>query len=56
MKCKVCGCEVGPTQTHCPMCGARVSADDEVIRATRELSWSTKDFPKPKEMEDINMS
>ena len=56
MKCKVCGCEVGPTQTHCPMCGARVSADDEVIRATRELSWNTKDFPKPKEMEDINMS
>ncbi len=56
MKCKICGCEVGPTQTHCPMCGARVSADDEVIRATRELSWNTKDFPKPKEMEDINMS
>ena len=56
MKCKVCGCEVGPTQTHCPMCGARVSADDEVIRATRELSWNTKDFPKPKEMSDINMS
>ena len=55
MKCRVCGYEVEEGASHCPMCGTRVlsaSADKEF----GEISWNTKDFPKPKEMEDIEMS
>ena len=55
MKCRVCGYEVEEGASHCPMCGTRVlsaSADKEF----GEISWNTKDFPKPKEMTDINMS
>lgn len=53
MKCRVCGYEVEEGASHCPMCGTRVvSAADKPA----EISWNTKDFPKPKEMEDIEMS
>ena len=52
MRCRVCGYEVGPEATHCPMCG-RVAAK---AASDGEISWNTKDFPKPREMEDIKMA
>ena len=54
MRCRVCGYEVGPEATHCPMCGSRVSVTKAAPDG--EISWNTKDFPKPKEMEDIKMA
>jgi len=57
MKCRVCGYEFDPEKTYCPMCGTKVIA--EVSRSfdkTTEMAWNTKDFPKPKELEDIDMN
>ena len=55
MRCRVCGYEVGSDATHCPMCGSKITPVAKVV-SDSELSWNTKDFPKPKEMEDIKMS
>ena len=54
MKCRVCGYEVEAGASHCPMCGTRVISGAD--RSADEISWNTKDFPKPKEMADIEMS
>ena len=56
MKCKTCGFDVKEPLTHCPMCGTRVVTDTKAAAASEELSWNTMDFPKPKEMTDINMA
>lgn len=52
MKCKICGYEVNQGVTSCPMCGSRLS---EIKLDDNDFSWNTKDFPKPRELHDINM-
>ncbi len=57
MKCRVCGYEMPDDRTYCPMCGTRVQA--AAIQESRdaiEMAWNTKDFPKPRKMEDVSMS
>ena len=57
MKCKLCGYEVEPGVVKCPNCGSRVGLSDNAAAfSDGEMSWNTRDFPKPKKMSDIEMS
>ncbi len=56
MKCRVCGYELAEGRTYCPMCGTKVYAEAKRESAAADMAWNTKDFPKPKKMEDIEMN
>jgi len=56
MKCRLCGYELNSDKTYCPMCGTKVKETPKVSSvANTEIAWNTKDFPKPKQLEDIDM-
>jgi len=52
MKCKVCGFQFESDRSYCPMCGARAKDTD---LSPDDIQWNTKDFPKPKDIQDIPM-
>lgn len=57
MKCRVCGYETTDNRSYCPMCGTKVAAENVQREAAPiDMTWNTKDFPKPKQMEDIEMN
>lgn len=58
MKCRLCGYEIGGGKDYCPMCGTKVldQAKTNFSAASTEIAWNTKDFPKPKQVEDIEMN
>ena len=57
MRCRVCGFVADPDAEKCPNCGAKLPvAEKKAAAADSEMSWNTRDFPKPKEMTDIKMS
>ena len=56
MKCRVCGYELAEGRTYCPMCGTKVYMETKRESAATDMAWNTKDFPKPKKMEDIEMN
>lgn len=56
MKCRVCGYELAEGRTYCPMCGTKVYTEIRRESAATDMAWNTKDFPKPKKMEDIEMN
>lgn len=56
MKCRVCGFEIGEDRTYCPMCGTKVEETPKVVSEAADMAWNTRDFPKPKQLEDIEMN
>lgn len=56
MKCRVCGFEIGEDRTYCPMCGTKVEEAPKVVSEAADMAWNTRDFPKPKQLEDIEMN
>lgn len=57
MKCRVCGYEMPDDRTYCPMCGTKVyTAVRQESKGAIDMAWNTKDFPKPRKMEDVNMN
>ena len=57
MRCRVCGFVADPEAEKCPNCGAKLPVTEKkAASAEGEMSWNTRDFPKPKEMTDIKMS
>ena len=57
MKCRVCGYEFNGSTSYCPMCGTKADMAEKPREATAiDMAWNTKDFPKPKKMEDIEMN
>ena len=57
MRCRVCGFVADPEAEKCPNCGAKLPVTEKKAAAAEgEMSWNTRDFPKPKEMTDIKMS
>lgn len=57
MKCRVCGYELGDDRSYCPMCGTKVYQETKTSSVSNtEIAWNTKDFPKPKQLEDIDMN
>ena len=57
MKCRVCGYEISDGRSYCPMCGTKTAAAEKYRdSAAIGMAWNTKDFPKPKQMEDIEMN
>jgi len=56
MKCRLCGYEIGEGKDYCPMCGTKVNEVPKAnAPANTDIAWNTKDFPKPKQLEDIEM-
>ena len=57
MKCRVCGYETNDSRSYCPMCGTKSDTAEKLRESTAiDMAWNTKDFPKPKKMEDIEMN
>lgn len=54
MKCRVCGYEFTDEKFYCPMCGTR-ARDPKTQITEEEMRWNTKDFPQPREAQDIPM-